>query len=318
MPTISVAVVAYQQFSLFHLSVPCIIFGDILPGHSLFSLKVCAAEPGPVHAGLGLSLNTSSGIEELAEADIVIVPGWHDPAIPPSLELVEALRAAYARGAQVVGLCLGTYVLAYAGLLDGHRAATHWEFEQDFVARFPRVHLDTNALYVDEDRLITSAGTAAGVDCCLYLVRQHHGSAIANKIARRMVVPTYREGGQAQFIEKPVPASTQDTRINALLSHLRHNLQVNYSLDELATQANMSRRTLTRYFQKATGMSIGDWLLAERLQRTQELLEVSSHPVEIVAELVGFGTAASLRQHFKSAFGVTPTEWRKSFQNANV
>lgn len=317
MPIPSVAVVAYQHFSPYHLSVPCIIFGDILQGQTLFTLKVCAVEPSPIHTAHGLSLNTSLGIADLAGADIVIVPGWHDTSAEPSVELVEALKAAHARGAQVVGLCLGTYVLAYAGLLDGRKAATHWEFEEDFVARFPKVRLDTNALYVDEDRLITSAGTAAGVDCCLYLVRQHYGGTIANKIARRMVVPTYREGGQAQFIEKPVPASTQDVRINALVGHLRENLDVNHSLDELAKQVNMSRRTLTRNFQKAMGMSIGIWLLTERLRRTQEFLEISSHPVDAIAELVGFGTATSLRQHFKATFGITPVEWRKNFRNAH-
>jgi len=313
----AVAVVAYPNFSPFHLSVPCLIFGDILPGQELFSLEVCAAEPGPISSVQGLSLNPSAGVEGLARADVIIVPGWDDPAVKPSPELLEALRGAHARGAQVVGLCLGTYVLAYAGLLDGRRASTHWEFEQDFLARFPKVQLDTNALYVDEDRLITSAGTAAGVDCCLYLVRQHYGGAIANKIARRMVVPTYREGGQAQFIEKPVPSNTQDARINGLLDFLRQNLNESYALDALAARANMSRRSFTRYFQKATGMSVGEWVLTERLRRTQELLEVSNHNIETIADLVGFGTATSLRQHFKHAFGVTPVEWRRSFQKTD-
>lgn len=316
MPTPSVAVVAFDRFSPFHLSVPCLIFGSILPGHLLFDLKVCTVAPGPVHSDHGLQLNTAHGVEALAEADIVVVPGWSDPAVPPSAALTEALRAAHVRGAQVVGLCLGTYVLAYAGLLDGQRAATHWEFEQDFVSRFPEVRLDMNVLYVDDNRLITSAGTAASMDCCLYLMRQHHGSAIANKIARRVLVPTHRDGGQAQFIEKPLPVSTNDARINGLLSHLRQSLQAQYSLDELAERAAVSRRTLTRSFQKATGMSIGEWLLAERLQHTQELLEATSQPIELIAELAGFGTARSLRQQFKGAFGVSPGEWRRSFRNS--
>lgn len=294
------------------------IFGNILPGHSLFDLKLCSADPGPLRSEHGLQLDAAHGVEAIAEADIVVVPGWSDPAVEPSAALTEALRAAHARGAQVVGLCLGTYVLAYAGLLEGRRAATHWEYEQDFVSRFPQVQLDTNVLYVDNDRLITSAGTAASMDCCLYLMRQHHGSAIANKVARRVLVPTHRDGGQAQFIEKPVPASTSDARINGLMSHLRRNLQAQYSLDELAESAAMSRRTLTRSFQKATGMSIGEWLLAERLQHTQELLEATSQPVETIAELAGFGTARSLRQHFRGAFGVSPGEWRRSFRNARV
>ena len=314
MPTPSVAVVAYPNVSPFHLSVPCILFGDILPGEQLFSLTVCAAEDGPIPVAHGMSVAPGAGLEALASADIVIVPGWDDPALPPSPALIAALRAAHVRGAQIVGLCLGSYVLAYAGLLDGHRASTHWEYEQDFMSRFPRVRLDTNALYVDEDRLVTSAGTAAGLDCCLYLIRQHHGSAIANRVARRMVVPTYREGGQAQFIERPVPVNTQDARINALLDFLRQNLGSAHTLDALASRTRMSRRTFTRNFQKATGMSVGDWLLAERMRRTQELLEVSAHPIERIAELVGFGTATALRQQFKQALGVTPAEWRRSFR----
>ncbi|SEG11327.1 GlxA family transcriptional regulator [Nitrosomonas ureae] len=228
--------------------------------------------------------------------------------------MLDAMVEAHARGNQVVGLCLGTYVLAYAGLLKNHKAATHWEFEQDFINRFPDVELDCNALYVDDDRLITSAGTAAGLDCCLYLVRQRYGSVIANRLARRMVIPPYREGGQAQFIERPVPVSTQDARINRLLDYLRNNPNKMHGLDELARYSMMSRRTFTRQFYKATGMSVGEWLLIERLQRSQELLESISLAIDTIAEQVGFQSTVSLRQHFKHRFNVTPSEWRKTFQ----
>ena len=313
-----VAVVAYQHFSPYHLSVPCLIFSDeILNGQKLFSLKVSAESSTPVRASYGISLAASHGLEVLQDADIVIIPGWHDPATPPSPELIAALRSAHARGARIVGLCLGTYVLAYAGLLDGHRAATHWEAESDFTRRFPQVCLDANALYVDDQGIVTSAGTAAGVDCCLYLVRSYYGSHITNQIARRMVVPSYREGGQAQFIERPVPVSTLDARINALLTYLRENLNEKLSLDALAQQAHMSRRTLTRSFHQATVMSVGEWLQAERLHRTQELLESSAHGVEAIAGLVGFGTATALRQQFKQTFGVSPVEWRKQFRKVD-
>lgn len=227
---------------------------------------------------------------------------------------VDAVIAAHGRGAQVVGLCLGTYVLAYAGLLDGRRASTHWEYEQDFIRRFPAVRLDTNALYVDDGELVTSAGTAAGLDCCLHLVRQRHGSEIANKLARRLVIPPHREGGQAQFIEQPVPASTRDARINQLFDQLRIHLAEPHTLDSLAEHCLMSRRTFTRRFQLATGLSLGDWLLAERLRRSQELLESSSHTVERIAELVGLKSATTLRQHFRARFGVSPREWRRAFR----
>ncbi|SEF85144.1 GlxA family transcriptional regulator [Nitrosomonas ureae] len=309
-----VAVVAFNHFSPFHLSVPCIIFGELLHDQKLFELKIYAEESGPIRSNEGLSVQSSLSVEELAKADIIIVPSWRDPAEKPNQAMLDAMIKAYARGSQIVGLCLGTYVLAYAGLLKNHKAATHWEFEQDFINRFPDVKLDCNALYVDDDRLITSAGTAAGLDCCLYLVRQHYGSAIANKLARRMVIPPYREGGQAQFIERPVPVSTQDARINRLLDYLRNNLNKIHGLDELAQYSMMSRRTFTRQFYKATGMSVGDWLLIERLQRSQELLESTSLAIDTIAEQVGFQSTVSLRQHFKHRFNVTPSEWRKTFQ----
>lgn len=191
-----VAVITFDRFSPFHCSVPCLIFGDkMMPGQSLFELRLCAGDDTRQPASSqGFRMEADYGLEGLLEADIIIIPFWRDPAERPAQPLLDALVAARIRGAQIVGLCLGTYVLAYAGLLDGRGAATHWEFEQEFVQRFPRVRLDTNALYVDDDGLITSAGTAASLDCCLYLVRQHHGSQIANKLARRLVVclPTGR------------------------------------------------------------------------------------------------------------------------------
>lgn len=309
-----VAVVAFNHFSPFHLAVPCIIFGDLLHEQKLFELRIYAYEPGMLRSNEGLRVESSLSAEELAQADIIIVPSWRDPAEKPDQSILDALVAAHARGSQIVGLCLGTYVLAYAGLLKNHKAATHWEFEQDFIRRFPDVNLDSNALYVDDDRLITSAGTAAGIDCCLYLVRQRYGSVIANKLARRMVIPPYREGGQAQFIERPIPVSTQDIRINTLLDYLRNHLNQVHSLDELAQYSKMSRRTFTRQFFKATGMPVGEWLIAERIQLSQELLESTALSIDAIAEQTGFQSAASLRQHFKHRLDVTPSEWRKTFQ----
>ena len=197
MTTPIVAVVTFDHFSPFHCAVPCLIFGDILPGQPLFELKICCGDGNHhSHSAQGFTIQAPHGLEVLAEAEIIVIPFWHDPAAQPPAALLDALIAARARGARLVGLCLGTYVLAYAGLLNGRKASTHWEYEQDFCRRFPCVQLDTNALYVDDDGLVTSAGTAAGLDCCLYLVRQYHGSAIANKVARRLVIPPHREGGQ--------------------------------------------------------------------------------------------------------------------------
>ena len=314
MAALSVAVLATAGFSPFHFSVPCILFGSALPQQDLFHVEICAEKPGPVISDMGLSILVERGSEPLDEADIIIVPYWHNPAEKPAQALLDKLVAAWQRGAEVVGLCLGTYVLAYAGLLDQHRAATHWEFERDFSERFSEVHLDSNALYTRDDRLTTSAGTAAGIDCCLDIIRQHYGSAIANRVARRMVVPPYREGGQAQFIDRPVPETTRDVKINTLLDSLRENLHQPQDLDSLARSLSMSRRTLTRHFNKATGMSLGEWLMVERLQRSQVLLETTGISIEGVADKAGFDSPVSFRQRFKSRFGVSPSEWRRTFR----
>lgn len=314
MSALTVAVVITPGFSPFHFSVPCILFGNAMPDPQLFNVEICAEQPGTVLSDIGLSMNVEHGLERLAVADIVIVPFWHNPDERPAQALLDALTHAWQRGAEVVGLCLGTYVLAYAGLLDHHRAATHWEYERDFSARFPAVHLDSNSLYTCDERLITSAGTAAGIDCCLNIIRQHCGAAVANRVARRMVVPPYREGGQAQFIERPLPENTRDAKINALMDYLRRNLDQPHDLDSLARFVNMSRRTLTRHFLKATGTSLGEWLNAERLQRSQELLETTDNSIESVAAMAGFQSPISFRQSFKARFGVSPSEWRRTFR----
>ena len=308
-----VALVTYPHFSPFHFGVPYMIFSAQLPGHALFELKIVTPSGAALAAERALLVQPDGGLEWLAKADIVVVPGWHDLDESPEPQLITALREACQRGAHVVGLCYGAYVLAYAGLLDGKRASTHWMAEQDFKLRFPQVQLDMNALYVDDDSLITSAGTGAGLDCCIYIVRKFHGQKTANKVARMMVVPPHREGGQAQFIEQPVAATTQDARINQMMDYLRQNLNQTHSVDALAQRAAMSRRTFTRHFSKATGMTFVEWLINERLQRTRELLESTTLSVESIADLVGFNTPTSLRQHFKSRNQVSPSEWRRTF-----
>src|SRR5690554_2331272 len=308
-----VALIAYPNFSPFHFAVPYLVFNSELPDQRLFDLRIVAPGGQALAAERALTLQPDGGLELTETADILIVPGWHDLNISPEPSLVDAMARAHARGAHVVGLCYGAYALAYAGLLDGKRASTHWVAEKDFCVRFPCVKLDTNALYMDEDRLITSAGTGAGLDCCLYIVRAYYGSKIANKVARIIVIPPHREGGQAQFIEQPVAVSTEDSQINQLLDYLRANLSKQHSIDELTTKTVMSRRTFTRHFHKATGMTLVNWLVNERLQKARELLETTSVPIEKVSELTGFQTALSLRQHFKKRFQVTPSNWRKTF-----
>ncbi|MBB3213079.1 transcriptional regulator GlxA family with amidase domain [Herbaspirillum sp. Sphag1AN] len=314
MHTPLVAVVAFNQISPFHLAVPCAVFGDTHPDSPRFQLRVCGAEPGPLRTTAGFDVAVMHDLSTLAHADTIIIPSWRNPDERAPEPLLAALVAAQRRGAQVVGLCLGAYVLAQAGLLEGHRATTHWAFADDFAARFPEVLLDADVLYVEEDNLITSAGTAAGIDCCLHLIRQRHGAESASLIARRLVVPPHRQGGQAQFVEQPISYTARGSRLAELIDAVRASLHVPHTLDTMATQVMMSRRTFTRQFRQTTGISAGEWLLNERLALSQRLLEGSDQPIERIAELAGFGTASSLRSLFKRAFGVTPSAWRQSFK----
>lgn len=310
----TVAIVAVDGFSPFHYSVPCILFGDSVSGKKRFNVTICAENPGLLTSRDGFALNATEDYSAIRQADIVVVPYWAHVLERPPQTLLDSLVQARDNGAEIVGLCLGSFVLGYAGILNGKRAATHWEFERQFQSLFPAVQLDINALYVDDDNIITSAGTAAALDCCLYIIRQRFGSVVANQIARRMIVPPHREGGQAQFIAQPVPETTRDARINNLIDYLQHNISQPLNLDALAESVAMSRRTLTRHFMKATGMSVVSWITAERLRRSQLLLESSNLPVEAVAEQVGYLSAVTLRQQFKARFGVSPAEWRKTFR----
>ncbi|MBH9344669.1 helix-turn-helix domain-containing protein [Pseudomonas aeruginosa] len=311
----SVAVVAFDRISPFHLSVPCLVFGQECydPCAQAFDLRVCAAEPGRLRTTVGFTIEAEAGLEALAEAQTVIVPSWRDPHERPPQALREALNAARARGAQLVGLCLGAFVLAEAGLLDGRRATTHWMWAEDFAGRFPAVRVEPDVLYIEDDGLLTSAGTVAGIDCCLHLVRQRLGAQTTNHLARRRVVAPHRQGGQAQFIEQPLPDSAQDGRLGDLLVWLRQNLDQPHSLDSLARRVLMSRRTFTRHFRQLTGTTVSQWLQAERLALAQRLLETTEHSVQAIAELAGFGSAVSLRQRFSAAFGVPPLGYRRAF-----
>ncbi|MBI6674234.1 helix-turn-helix domain-containing protein [Pseudomonas syringae] len=308
-----VALILYPDFSPFHFSVPYLVFSAKQHEGPLFDLQIVTSGAHTLRAERALTVHPDGGLELTETADILVVPGWHDLNALPGDDLVAVLLRAHARGAYVVGLCYGAYPLAYAGLLDGKRASTHWMAEQDFSQRFPRIKLDMNALYVEEDKLITSAGTGAGLDCCLHLVREYYGARVANKVARTMVIPPHREGGQAQFIEQPVAASTQDAQLNILLDYLRNNLDQTHSIDDLAKRIAMSRRTFTRHFSKATGMTLVDWLVNERLRLTRELLETTSLSIDRIAGTAGFQTPTSFRQHFKKRFQVSPSDWRKTF-----
>lgn len=312
----TVAVLAFEGISPFHLSVPCMVFGDDLArlNGPRYALLVCAEQAGLVATMSGFSIAVPHGLDALERADTVIVPAWGDPEQAPSPALLQALRAAHARGARVVGLCLGAFVLAEAGLLDGRSASTHWVWSEDFARKYPKVKLDQKVLYVDEGDILTSAGTAAAIDCCLHLLRCDHGADVANRVARRMVVAPHRDGGQAQYIEQPLPKGGSGDPLDAVLAWAQAHLDQPLCLDQLAERAAMSRRNFTRRFKARTGATVAQWLLNHRLAAAQRLLETGELAMDRVAELAGFGSTVSLRQQFSAAFSLSPAAYRKQFR----
>lgn len=306
-----VVLYAYDQFNAFVFNAPQAIFGAKIEKRELFKLSVASIDGKDKQAEIGLTVSVDGDLSLFDQADMIVIAGWN--CEQPPEELLLKLKEAYHRGTQIIGLCYGTYVLAYAGILDNKPAVTHWLAEQDFTARFPKVRLDSNQLYIRADNIITSAGAAAGLDCCLEIVRQYYGSKVANDLARIMVIPPHREGGQAQFIKQPVAKSTQNNPINILLDELRKEISQPYSIETLAKRMAMSRRTFTRHFRKTTGMSFQQWLIQERLRQSQYLLENTRLSIGQIAEKIGFHTEASFRQHFRQCFAVNPSQWRKVF-----
>jgi AraC family transcriptional regulator, transcriptional activator FtrA len=297
----------------FELAIAYEIFGAAPSGLAdrWYEILVCGS--GAVSAGR-FRLEPDSGLDQLARADTVIVPACSDVDEEPPTELVDAVRAAYDAGARVASLCTGAFVLAAAGLLDGRRATTHWAHASALAARYPRVEVDPDVLYVDNGRVLTSAGKAAAMDLCLHLVRLDHGSVIANTAARRLVVPPHRPGGQAQFVATPMPAP-DDHPLAGLFPWAIERLDQPLTVEDLARQANMSSRNLGRRFRSATGTTPLQWLLTQRIRRAQELLETTDDNVDTVASATGMGTATTLRRHFNRTVGVPPDTYRRAFRS---
>lgn len=314
---IRIAVVAYDGITPFHLSVPSLVFGNVPADLQTpaFDVLVCAVDRGQIRTSADFSIVVDTDLRALKTADIVIMPSWYEDcrAAPPVL--LDALRRAHRRGARVVGLCLGSFPLAEAGLLDGRTATTHWEAAEVMAQRFPKVNVDRDVLYVADEAVLTSAGVAAGLDCCLHLLRETCGAETANRVARRLVIAPHRQGGQAQFIERPVPVSHSDNRFSLVLEWVAEHLENEHSIDSLAQRAAMSRRNFTRHFRQATGTSFKQWLLSQRLAHAQRMLESGDASIEVVAMEAGFGTALSLRQHFRSAFHTSPSAYRALFRH---
>ncbi|UTY59929.1 GlxA family transcriptional regulator [Massilia sp. erpn] len=312
---IRIAVIAFDGITPFHVAAPCAVFGTVPEGHApMFDVRVCSADASPLRTAAGFAIATEYDLSLLETADIVVMAAWHDDCRNAPPVLLDALRRAHQRGARIVGLCLGAFPLAEAGLLDGRTVATHWAFADGLVQRYPKVKVDAEVLYVDDGDVLTSAGVAAGLDCCLHLLRQLAGVELANSVARRLLVAPHRQGGQAQFIERPLPVSNSEGRFAQVLDWMAANLDEEQSIDALAARAAMSRRNFTRHFRQVTGTSVKQWLLSQRLAHAQRMLEGSDAAIEVVAQEAGFGTALSLRQHFQASLRTSPSAYRKQFR----
>ncbi|WP_194835158.1 helix-turn-helix domain-containing protein [Nocardia sp. XZ_19_369] len=310
-----VVVVLSERMAMFEFGVLCEVFGmdrsaDGLPS---FDFKVCGAEPGkPLHSTTpGITVTPEYGLAELAKADLVAIPAastkdGFDPRV------VGAVRDAAAAGATVLTVCSGAFLAGAAGLLDGRKCTTHWSYVDLLAERHPEATVDPDVLYVDAGNLITSAGTAAGIDACLHLVRRELGSSVANAIARRMVVPPQRDGGQRQFIERPVATCTSDSLIPTL-EWMNENLDLPHTIEDLAARSTMSTRTFARRFAAETGTTPVKWLTNQRVLLTKHLLEETDLGLEQIATRAGFGSGALLRHHFQRLVGIAPTEYRRRF-----
>ncbi|MER6680630.1 GlxA family transcriptional regulator [Streptomyces olivaceoviridis] len=312
----NVAAVLLDGVHPFELGVVCEVFGidrsdDGLPG---YDFAVVSAEGPELGTHCGFTVSTPYGLERLEEADLIAVPAgetYAEREYPE--ELLAALRRAVDRGTRVLSVCSGVFVLAAAGLLDGRRCAVHWHHAEQLSRRYPRLTVEPDVLYVDEDPVITSAGTAAGIDACLHIVRKEQGPEVANKIARRMVVPPHRDGGQAQFIERPLPKAPCDT-VGEVLAWMEAHLDQEVTVEQLAARAHMAPRTFARRFQQETGTTPYRWILRQRVLLAQELLEGTDETMDAIAWRAGFGTAAALRHQFVRALGTTPNAYRRAFR----
>ena len=277
-----------------------------------YRFSVCSLERHAVRALGGVSVRVDAGLEALRRADTIVIPGWRNADEPPPAALVAEIQRAHRRGARLVSICSGVFVLAAAGLLDGRRATTHWRYAARLAARFPRIAIAPDVLYVDEGRVLTSAGSAAGLDLCLHIIRKDFGAGIANQVAKRLVISPHREGGQAQFVAAPVQ-SDAGHGLARLLGWAQANLHRPLTVDVLAVQARMSARSFARHFRAQTGTTPHRWLIHQRLLLAQQRLESTRDSVDRVAERAGLQSAATLRLHFRRTFRTSPTAYRRQF-----
>jgi AraC family transcriptional activator FtrA len=311
-----VAALVYDGLCLFEFGIVVEIFGLPRPELDLdwYQFRVCALDRGPlrIRATGGVTMRQHAGLRTLQNAGTIVISGWRDVDERPPDALLRAVRAAHARGARLVTICSGVFVLAAAGLLDGKRATTHWQYVERLRARFPEIRVEPDVLYVDEGDILTSAGSAAGLDLCLHIVRKDYGARVANQVARRLVVPPQRDGGQAQYVPAPMRAESSGG-LARVLEWAQGRLDQPLTVDALARRATMSTRTFARRFRDETGATPHQWLTHQRLLAAQQRLETSAASIDEIAEAVGLQTAATLRLHFRRALRTTPTAYRHKF-----
>ncbi|WP_459642463.1 GlxA family transcriptional regulator [Kineococcus sp. NUM-3379] len=312
-----IAVYAFDDITMFHLAAPLMVFGELgrLGLAEDWTCRLWSDHPGTVRTVEGYPLGEVEGPEVLQWADMVVIPSWPQPVRPSSDVFRNDLRQAHERGAVIAGLCLGAFAVADSGLLDGRAAVTHWQMLPALAERLPGTGTDTSVLYIDHDDVLTSAGTASSIDACLHLVRKHLGSTIATRVARSLVVAPHREGGQAQYVERPLAQPATRNAITDVQQWALARLHEDLSIDRLAGQARMSRRSFIRQFARATGTTPARWVLEQRTAEARVLLETTDWTVERVASACGFSSPVTFRQNFSAAFATTPTAYRRRFSH---
>ncbi len=311
-----VVALIYDRLCIFEYAIAYEVFGLERPemGENWYRFESVAIDTGTLRSQSGFDIHSHANRSLIDEADIIIIPGWKGAEETVPEELCERLRAAYLRGATLASICSGAFVLAATGLLDGATITTHWRYADALRARHPAICVDETSLFRQNGNIYTSAGSAAGIDLMIEIVRRDFGPEAANSVARRLIMPAHRTGGQAQFLERPVPARSENS-VAPTIDHVRANLGQAWSIARMAQLAGMSRRTFERRFAEATGLGPGEWLIAERVEAAKDILTQSPRPIEEVAEAIGFGSAHVLRKHFKNKVRLTPTQFRQEFSH---
>lgn len=316
-----VVALVYDGLCSFEYGIVAEVFGLKRPelGRELYHFASVALDGGVLRAAGGLEFSATGSVDDLAQAQTIVIPGWRGCDAPVPKVMIEQIRLAHQRGARLLSICSGVYVLAAAGLLNGVNVTTHWRYAQDLKAKYPQLNVDAKQLYIEQGNIVTSAGSSAGIDACMHLVRSDYGEQVANSVARRLVIHAHRQGSQAQFIEQPMPKLHKAHRLSGLMQRVKNNLSSHWTIHSMATLAHMSERTFQRQFVAYTGLTAMKWVVQQRVVMACRLLESSDLDIEQIAHEVGFNDVASLRYHFNNQLELSPTQYRKRFvQNACV